>query len=113
VGFNNKTLILGLIYVFMSFSFFLKKKQQPLFDGLIDFHNHLLPGIDDGSKSVDQSMEMLDLYADLGIKKSSAARTFIKIYTPIPKRVSKLHLQSWIKPLKPMRLSYWVLQQNI
>ena len=69
MGFNNKTLILGLIYVFMSFSFFLKKKQQPLFDGLIDFHNHLLPGIDDGSKSVDQSMKMLNLYADLGIKK--------------------------------------------
>ena len=34
------------------FSFF-KKHQKPLFEGLCDIHNHLLPGIDDGSKDVD------------------------------------------------------------
>ena len=53
----------------MSFSFFFKKKQQRLFEGFIDIHNHVLPGIDDGSKSVDQSLEMLNIYADLGIQK--------------------------------------------
>ncbi len=53
----------------MSFSFFFKKKQQHLFEGFVDIHNHLLPGIDDGSKSVAQSLEMIDLYANLGVKK--------------------------------------------
>ena len=53
----------------MSFTFFFKKKPQHLFEGFIDIHNHLLPGVDDGSKSVNQSLEMLDLYADLGVKK--------------------------------------------
>ena len=53
----------------MPFSFFFKKKRQFLFQGFIDIHNHLLPGIDDGSKSVKQSIEMLDLYDELGVKK--------------------------------------------
>ncbi len=53
----------------MSFSFFFKKKKQRLFEGFIDIHNHVLPGIDDGSKSIKQSLEMLDLYADLGVQK--------------------------------------------
>ena len=53
----------------MSFTFFFKKKQQRLFEGFIDIHNHLLPAIDDGSKSVEQSLQMLDLYGDLDVKK--------------------------------------------
>jgi len=53
----------------MGISFFFKKKKQRLFEGLIDIHNHILPGIDDGSKSLDESLEMLSLYADLGIQK--------------------------------------------
>ena len=53
----------------MGISFFFKKKKQRLFEGFIDIHNHVLPGIDDGSKSIKQSLEMLDLYADLGVQK--------------------------------------------
>ena len=53
----------------MSFSFFFNKKQQKLFEGFVDLHNHLLPAIDDGSKSVDESMLMMDIYADLGVEK--------------------------------------------
>lgn len=49
------------------FSFF-QKKQQPLFEGLCDFHNHLLPAIDDGSKSVEMSNKMLELYKELGFQ---------------------------------------------
>ena len=51
------------------FYIFFKKKPQHLFEGFIDIHNHLLPGVDDGNKSVEQSLEMLDLYADFGVKK--------------------------------------------
>lgn len=53
----------------MGISFFFKKKKQRLFEGFSDIHNHILPGIDDGSKSVDQSLEMLNIYANLGIQK--------------------------------------------
>ena len=49
------------------FSFF-KKHQKPLFEELCDIHNHLLPGIDDGSKDVDTSTKMLSAYNELGIK---------------------------------------------
>lgn len=52
----------------MSFSLF---KKQLLLSSLIptdsiDIHNHLLPGIDDGSKSPEQSMELLDELNDIG-----------------------------------------------
>jgi len=35
----------------------------------VDIHNHILPGIDDGSPDVDSSLEMLRKYEYLGIKK--------------------------------------------
>lgn len=34
-----------------------------------DWHCHLLPGIDDGAQNVEQSLEMLQAYVKLGIKK--------------------------------------------
>lgn len=35
---------------------------------MIDFHSHILPDIDDGSKSVEQSIEMLRLCAENGVE---------------------------------------------
>ncbi len=34
-----------------------------------DLHSHLIPGIDDGSKSLEESLEMLKRFADLGYQK--------------------------------------------
>ena len=48
------------------FDFFTKHKK-PLFEGLCDIHNHLLPGIDDGSKGVGMSLKMLEKFDALGI----------------------------------------------
>ena len=45
---------------------FFKKYQKPLFEGLCDMHNHLLPSIDDGSKNVEMSSKMLEGYLALG-----------------------------------------------
>jgi protein-tyrosine phosphatase len=47
------------------FDFFTKHKK-PLFEGLCDIHNHLLPAIDDGSKSVGMSLKMLEKFDALG-----------------------------------------------
>lgn len=49
------------------FSFF-KKHQKPLFEELCDIHNHLLPGIDDGSKNLNSSIKMLNDFEALGFK---------------------------------------------
>ncbi len=40
---------------------------------LVDFHNHVLPGIDDGSRNLDDSIAMLRNFAQLGIKKVVAS----------------------------------------
>ena len=45
---------------------FFKKHQKPLFEGLCDMHNHLLPSIDDGSKDIAMSSKMLEDYLALG-----------------------------------------------
>lgn len=43
---------------------------------MIDFHTHILPGIDDGSKSVEQSIAMLEMEAQQGIRKVVATPHF-------------------------------------
>ena len=35
--------------------------------GIVDFHSHILPGIDDGSKSVEESLALLRMEAEQGI----------------------------------------------
>lgn len=43
---------------------------------IVDFHSHVLPGIDDGSKSLEQSIEMLKMAAAQGIQKVIATPHF-------------------------------------
>ncbi|MEO0572652.1 MAG: CpsB/CapC family capsule biosynthesis tyrosine phosphatase, partial [Bacteroidota bacterium] len=35
--------------------------------GLVDIHNHVLPGIDDGAQTVDESLEMVKMFQEFGI----------------------------------------------
>lgn len=35
---------------------------------MIDFHSHVLPGIDDGAKNVEESVEILDMMAKAGVE---------------------------------------------
>lgn len=54
------------------FSLFSAKKKKPDFDFSrlgADMHSHLLPGIDDGSKSLDESIGMILKMKELGYKK--------------------------------------------
>lgn len=39
------------------------------FSGLIDIHSHILPGVDDGAKTIEQSIKMLRFAAEEGIEK--------------------------------------------
>ena len=43
---------------------------------MVDIHSHVLPGIDDGSRSVEQSLEMLRASADQGIHTIAATSHF-------------------------------------
>jgi len=53
------------------FWIFNKLKTQPnyLFENLVDIHNHILPGIDDGCNSISESLKMVKIYKELGFKK--------------------------------------------
>ncbi len=43
---------------------------------VVDFHSHILPGIDDGSSSLERSIEMLQAEAEQGIKRVVATPHF-------------------------------------
>ena len=47
-----------------------KKDHEPILSGLkLDLHSHLIPGIDDGSKSFQESLEILRMMSELGYQK--------------------------------------------
>lgn len=43
-------------------------KESELFQDFTDWHCHLLPGVDDGTQSIEETMQILSLYESLGIK---------------------------------------------
>lgn len=47
---------------------------------IIDFHSHILPGVDDGSRTVAESLEMLNMAADQGIRHMVATPHFYANY---------------------------------
>ncbi|UAB83797.1 histidinol phosphatase [Zunongwangia sp. SCSIO 43204] len=50
------------------FSFFAKKYFfVDLLEGFTDFHNHILPGIDDGSPNVETSLELIKKFGEFGV----------------------------------------------
>lgn len=55
----------------MAFGFFKKQKLSPFELSRIgvDIHSHLLPGIDDGAQSLDQSIAMINKFVEFGYKK--------------------------------------------
>ncbi|GIV28772.1 MAG: capsular polysaccharide biosynthesis protein [Bacteroidia bacterium] len=54
------------------FSFFKKKENLPPADlskVQVDIHSHLIPGIDDGAKTIEDSIRLLQRFVELGFKK--------------------------------------------
>lgn len=52
--------------------FFLTRKysvsDSGLLSGIVDWHSHLLPGMDDGVKTLEESIQILSLYEKFGIR---------------------------------------------
>lgn len=67
---------------------------------LIDFHSHILPGIDDGSKDIQESLAMLRLSAAGGVTHIIATPHFYAS-SDSPERFLRRRLEAWRK-LKPM-----------
>ena len=39
-------------------------------NGFVDIHSHILPGIDDGAKNVDESIKLISAMNKIGFKKN-------------------------------------------
>lgn len=59
-----------------------KMYMKDLLRGFVDIHNHLLPGIDDGAKDIEQSIELITRYKTLGITKFIATPHVMNDYYP-------------------------------
>lgn len=46
-----------------------KSDNQPFVHNLTDYHSHILPGVDDGVKDIDNALKILSLYENAGLKK--------------------------------------------
>ncbi|MDE7413573.1 MAG: capsular biosynthesis protein [Muribaculaceae bacterium] len=46
-----------------------KIEKSGLLNGFTDWHCHILPGVDDGVRTMDKSLSILDRYEELGVKK--------------------------------------------
>jgi len=63
--------------------FFSKKKFLiDYLDGFVDIHNHILPGIDDGAKTVDDSMALIKGFAEFGVTHFIATPHIMHNYYP-------------------------------
>ncbi|WP_026811233.1 tyrosine-protein phosphatase [Arenibacter latericius] len=65
------------------FNFFSKKKFLVDYLGnFVDIHNHILPGIDDGAKTVEDSLAIIEGFSSIGIKKIIATPHIMHNYYP-------------------------------
>jgi protein-tyrosine phosphatase len=86
------------------------KKKTFLVDyisGITDFHNHILPGIDDGAKTVEESLRLIKEFENIGIHNFVATPHIIGEYYPnTPQTISEAYES--LKPNLPgsLKLSY-------
>lgn len=75
------------------FTFFTKKTFLiDYLDGFIDIHNHLLPGIDDGAKTVEDSITLLKEFSSFGVTNFVATPHIMNNYYPnTPDSIRKSH----------------------
>jgi protein-tyrosine phosphatase len=72
---------------------------------MIDLHSHLLPGVDDGSKSVQQSARVLRHFADRGV--THVACTPHLLASRVPEGFPRAYEQAWdaLRPVCPAEIT--------
>ena len=74
-------------------------------EGFIDIHSHLLPGIDDGSKSLENSLELIEKLQACGIRKFiTTPHTMAQVYPNNPEIISEK--KAPINLIKEIKLLY-------
>ncbi|MBO6248586.1 MAG: capsular biosynthesis protein, partial [Bacteroidales bacterium] len=43
-------------------------ESSHFFEGFVDCHSHILPGVDDGVRHIDESLEILERYEEMGLR---------------------------------------------
>lgn len=73
------------------FSFFTKKKFLiDYLEGFVDIHNHILPGIDDGAKTVEDSLALIKGFAEFGVTDFICTPHIMENYYPnSPETINK------------------------
>ena len=46
-----------------------KLRESGIFKGFTDWHSHILPGVDDGLREMEDSLRILSLYDELGVSR--------------------------------------------
>ncbi len=65
------------------FHFFNRKKFLiDYLEGFVDIHNHILPGIDDGAKTVKESVELIKAFSGFGVKRFISTPHIMNNYYP-------------------------------
>lgn len=78
-------------------------RDSGLFDGFCDWHSHILPGVDDGVKTMEESLDILRLYEKAGVR---TVWLTPHIMEDIPNTAAKLHgvyeelLNAYTGPIK-------------
>lgn len=62
-------------------------KASGMFEGFTDWHSHILPGVDDGIKTLYDSLEVLKLYEALGFKKVWLTPHVMEEYQNTPEKL--------------------------
>ncbi|WPY99740.1 tyrosine-protein phosphatase [Christiangramia sp. OXR-203] len=78
-----------------------------LIEGIPDFHNHTLPGIDDGSDSVETSRKIFNSFSEIGINQIVATPHIIGEYYPnTPFTIEEAYNKILQEKAGPKRLTY-------
>ncbi|WBU88825.1 tyrosine-protein phosphatase [Cellulophaga omnivescoria] len=88
------------------FHFFSKKYfLVDYLEGYTDIHNHILPGIDDGAKTPEESLEILSGFKDFGVTKFICTPHIMSGYYPNTNKSITTSLASLHKELKTKNIN--------
>ena len=103
----------------MIFSLFKSKPtlKELIPEGFIDIHSHILPGIDDGAKNVEESMELISKMKKMGFSKIiGTPHTYPNLYDNSKKSIKKsfnLLASNNLKDIKIVYASEYMLDTTL
>ncbi len=87
------------------FSFFEKKTYLiDYLHGLVDIHNHILPGIDDGAKTVEESIGLIKGFSEFGVNNFVFTPHIMHHYYPNTEKTIKASFETLKKELTAKNL---------